>query len=241
MPLVDHLQELRRRILISLLAWAAGTVVGLVVATPVFDALVPAELRGHLIVITVGGAFFVWLKLGLVIGLGLAMPVVVLQLWRFVAPGLTRRERAAVRPWLPLAGLFFLLGLGVAYVVLPFAIAFLGAFSLAGAAYSPSLESYADFVLLLFVAFGAVMEFPIGLALLNKLGILSLDRLRANRRYAFLIIVIFAVVVTPGGDPVSPSVMSVVMYGLYELTIRVLGRSASADRARAGGGGETRG
>ncbi|MGH2468271.1 MAG: twin-arginine translocase subunit TatC, partial [Candidatus Limnocylindrales bacterium] len=87
-----------------------------------------------------------------------------------------------------------------------------------------SFENFFDFVLLLFLAFGIVMEFPLVLVLLDKLGILPVERLRRQRRYALLVIVVFAVIITPGGDPISPTVMSVVMYALYELTIAMLSR-----------------
>jgi sec-independent protein translocase protein TatC len=230
MTLVDHLTELRSRLFRAALALVLGTVVGFVVAPTIID-LLTSTAHTHFIVIGIGGGFFIQIKMALVIGVALALPVIVYQLWRFVAPGLTRPEREAIRPWLPLAGVFFGLGVAVAYVVLPFAIGFLGAFTFANTAYTPSLESYFDFVLLLFLAFGLVMEFPIGLFVLARIGILPLERLRSSRRYAFLFIVIFAVVVTPGGDPISPSVMSVVMYVLYEVTIRLLARSEARSAA----------
>jgi sec-independent protein translocase protein TatC len=85
-------------------------------------------------------------------------------------------------------------------------------------------DAYFGFVTNLFLAFGLVMEFPIVLVLLSKVGIVSAERLRRNRRYVFLAIFVFAVVVTPGGDPYSPTVMGAVMYLLYELTIRLVGR-----------------
>lgn len=223
MTLVEHLTELRRRLFVSLAAWGVATVVGFILAPPIISQIIH-DSRIHPQIITPGGGFFVQVKMALVLGVAIALPVIVFQLWRFVSPGLTQRERAAIRPWLPLAALFFAVGVGVAYVVLPFAMAFLSSFTF-GVPYQPSLESLTDFVLLLFLAFGIVMEFPIGLVLLAKLRILPVERLRKNRRYAFLFIVIFAVIVTPGGDPVSPTVMSAVMYVLFELTIFILSRS----------------
>jgi sec-independent protein translocase protein TatC len=88
----------------------------------------------------------------------------------------------------------------------------------------PTGEAYFGFVTMLFVVFGAVMEFPIALLILSKLGILSVDKLRASRRYVLLGIVIFSVLITPGGDPISPTVMSAVMYVLYEITILYMRR-----------------
>ena len=116
-------------------------------------------------------------------------------------------------------------------MTLPFAVAFLAGFQIPGKLdLLPSAEAYFGFVTMLFLVFGAVMEFPIVLVLLSKLGIVKPEKLRASRRYVLLGIVIFAVVITPGGDPISPLVMSAVMYVLYEFTIFMLG---SVPRPRA--------
>lgn len=235
MTLIEHLEELRRRLFISVLALVVTSTIGFVIAPYVIDAI-DAPYRDQLQILTVGGGFFVQVKVALILGVALALPVIVFQLWRFVAPGLTRRERDAIRPWLPLTGLFFLLGIGVAYVVFPFAWAFLTAFNF-NLRVDVSFENFFGFVTLLFLAFGIVMEFPIGLVLLSKLGILPLELLKRQRRYAFLIIVIFAVIITPGGDPISPSVMSVVMYVLYEVTIFMLSRGAPSAASSGGSDG----
>ena len=140
-----------------------------------------------------------------------------------MAPGLTLEERRLARPWVPLALLFFALGVAVAYVVLPFASAFLLGFAVPGVL-EPLItaEAYFGFVTMLFLAFGLVMEFPIVLVLLSKVGVITSERLRKNRRMVILGIAIFAVVVTPGGDPISPSVLGTVMYLLFEFSIRLV-------------------
>ena len=92
-------------------------------------------------------------------------------------------------------------------------------------------DAYFGFVTTLFLAFGLVMQFPLVILLLSKIGIVSAQQLRRNRRYVFLGIVIFAVVITPGGDPFSPTIMTLVMYPLYELTIRLVARSNAARSA----------
>jgi sec-independent protein translocase protein TatC len=243
MSLIDHLSELRRRLFISALAMVAGSVVGYIFGGNVLT-LLAAPLGQELQIITVGGGFFIQLKLAFIIGFTIALPVLLFQLWRFIAPGLTAHERAVARPWIPLAGVFFAVGLVVAYFVLPFAIAFLKGFTVPGVTTNAwTLESYFGFVTLLFLAFGVVMEFPMVLVLLVRLHVLSLDLLRRNRRYAILAIVIFAVIITPGGDPVSPTIMSITMYILFEITIQLLARSdrqaakrATDDARRAGGG-----
>jgi sec-independent protein translocase protein TatC len=235
MSLVDHLSELRRRVAISIGAILLGSIVGFIVSPAAIALLArPVLGGGALIFLDLGGAFFLQLKIGLAIGFALALPVVLYQLWAFVAPGLTARERRLARPWVPAAIFFFALGVVVAYVVLPFAAAFLLSFQIPGVVRSQlAAGPYFDFVTIMFLGFGIVMQFPILLVLLTKLGVLSVARLRSSRRYAILVIVIFAVVVTPGGDPISPLVMSAVMYALYEATIVVLVRqqrtAAAAD------------
>ncbi len=243
MSLIDHLSELRRRLFISALALVGGSVVGYVFGGSLLT-LLAAPIHQPLQIITVGGGFFIQLKLAFIVGFAIALPVLLFQLWRFISPGLTARERAVARPWIPLAAVFFAVGLVVAYFVLPFAIAFLEGFTTPGVTMNAwTLESYFGFVTLLFLAFGVVMEFPMVLVLLVRLHVLPLDLLKRNRRYAILAIVIFAVIITPGGDPVSPTIMSITMYILFEITIQLLARSdrhaerAAADDARRAGGG----
>jgi sec-independent protein translocase protein TatC len=138
---------------------------------------------------------------------------------------------------IPLSVIFFALGLTVAYFTLPYAVQFLAGFQISGKAeLLPTGEAYFGFVTMLFLVFGTVMEFPIALVLLSKLGVIKAEKLRASRRYVLLGIVIFAVVITPGGDPISPTVMSAVMYLLYEFTIYFLGRrSPDSEVAEAAG------
>jgi sec-independent protein translocase protein TatC len=153
------------------------------------------------------------------------MPVLLYQGWQFIAPGLTAKERRMARPWIPLALFFFALGVSIAYIVLPFAASFLLSFS------TPDLQplitagSYFEFVTTMFLAFGLVMEFPIVLYGLSRVGIATSARLSAARRYVILIIAVFAAVVTPGGDIVSPLVLGGTMYLLFELTLFVIKRT----------------
>ena len=220
MTLVDHLSELRRRIGISLLAVALGTVVGFYFAPQLITFLkAPLNLGKPLVYTGLGDAFFINLKLAIVVGIVLAMPVLLWQLWAFISPGLTREERRLARPWVPLALAFFVIGVVVAYVILPFASTFLLSFS------SPDLQplitasEYFGFVTTLCLVFGLVMEYPIVLVLLAKVGIITSARLRSSRRVVILAIAIISAVVTPGGDPISPTVLGVTMYLLYEFSI----------------------
>jgi sec-independent protein translocase protein TatC len=113
----------------------------------------------------------------------------------------------------------------VAWVTLPYAVDFLLGFQIEGSLTAlPSAEAYFSFVTIMFLLFGLVMQFPIVLVFLDRLGVLNVDQLRTMRRYVLLGLVIFAVVVTPGGDPISPIVLSATMYALYELTIFLMQR-----------------
>lgn len=227
MTLVEHLTELRRRIFIGIAAILAGTLIGWFLAPQLIEILRrPLALDGPLVFTSPSAAFFIRLKLALLVGIALGSPVVLYQLWAFISPGLTPHERRVSRPWVPLALLFLVLGIGVAYVVLPYTAQFLLSFQIPGVM-EPLItaEAYFGFVTTMFLAFGLVFQFPIVIVLLSKVGLVSADRLRRSRRYVLVGIFVIAVVVTPGGDPFSPTIMALVMYPLYELTIRLVARS----------------
>ncbi len=158
-------------------------------------------------------------------GVIVAMPVILYQVWSFVAPGLTAAERRIVKPWIPLALIFFAIGVGIAYVILPFATAFLLGFSSDYLHPLITAGPYFDFVTTMFLAFGLIMEFPILLYGLSRVGIVTSQRLVGLRRMAILGISIFAAAITPGGDLVSPFVLGITMYLLFEGTIIAIRRS----------------
>ncbi len=224
MSLVDHLGELRSRIFRIVLAVAVGSVVGFYLA-PQIIAILVVPAGGQVIVLGPGDAFFINMKISIVVGIILAMPVILYQLWAFVAPGLTTQERGIIRPWLPLALFFFALGCVIAYVILPYAMQFLLSFTNATLVNSLAAGPYFDFVTTLFLAFGLTMEFPIVLFALSRVNILSSQRLRASRRYVILGITIFATIATPGGDLVSPFVLGLTMYILFEATTWFIART----------------
>ncbi len=226
MSLVGHLTELRSRIVRSALAVAAGSVLGFIVSERAITILrAPIPTNSPLYFTGLGDAFIIRMKIAIVIGVILAMPVILYQIWSFVAPGLTIQERRVVRPWVPLALAFFALGVAIAYIILPFAAQFLLSFTTPDFQPLITAGAYFDFVTTLFLAFGLVMEFPILLFGLSRVGILTSGRLRSSRRMVILGIAIFAAVVTPGGDLVSPFVLGVTMYILFEATIVAIRRS----------------
>jgi sec-independent protein translocase protein TatC len=225
MSLVDHLGELRTRLFRSIIAVALGAAVGFYFADRI-RLFLQAPLNGlSLQVLGVGDAFVIQVKIALVAGVILAMPVLLYQIWAFVSPGLTPSERKTVRPWVPLALFFFVLGVAIAYVVLPYAISFLLSFTGEGLEARPAAGQYFDFVTTMFLVFGLVMEFPILLYGLSRVGIVTSERLAASRRMVILGIAIFAAVATPGGDLVSPFVLGGTMYLLFELTLFAIKRS----------------
>jgi len=225
MSLVDHLGELRTRLFRIILGVTAGAVVGFYFSTPIRNALLDLIPDGTAQTLGPGDGFAITLRIALITGVILAMPVILYQLWAFISPGLTPVERKAIRPWIPLALVFFALGVGIAYVVLPFALAFLFSFNDDRLVENVAAGPFFDFVTTTFLAFGLVMEFPILLFGLARVGILSSDRLRSARRYVVLGIAIFSAIATPGGDLVSPFVLGGTMYLLFEATVFFIRRT----------------
>lgn len=224
MPLVDHLSELRNRIVKILLAVGAGSVVGFYFNREIRNFLLSPLPTQQVQVLNPGDAFSITLRIAIITGVVLAMPVILYQAWAFVAPGLTAGERRAIRPWIPLSILFFALGVGVAWLVLPIAVGFLLSFTDESLKANLAAEPYFSFVGSIFLAFGVAMQYPIVLFALARVGIISSAKMRAGRRYVVLIIFIVATALTPP-DAFSDIVLGTVMYGLYELTIFAVSRT----------------
>lgn len=221
MSLTGHLVELRNRLVIAALSLVPGTVLGFIFSDNVIHIL-KAPLPNHgeaLIALGLTEPFLIHFEVAFTVGIIVAMPVILYEFWAFISPGLTPSERATARPWVPLAMVFFAIGVGVAYFILPYAAGFLYSFQSPDIHLMLTADAYFGFITTLFIAFGLVMEFPIVLVLLSKVGIVTSKRLSSSRRLAVMFIVIFSAVVTPGADLVSPIAMAIVMYGLYEASI----------------------
>ena len=226
MPLTGHLAELRNRLIWSILAIAVGSSIGFTFGDQIITVLkAPIPPDVPLIVTEIGAAFAIRLQVALVAGVILAMPVLLWHVWRFIAPGLTPSERRSILPWIPLALIFFALGVSVAYVVLPFAATFLLQFLTTDVKPLLDIQKYFDFATSLFLAFGILMEFPILLVGLSRVRIVTSDRLRRSRRLIILIIAVFAAIATPGGDLVSPFVLGATLYVLFEGTVLFIRRT----------------
>lgn len=226
MSLVDHLAELRNRIAWALLGVGIGAAVGFIYGEQII-AFLSAPLPDDLILYYngIGDPFAIRIRIALVAGVIIAMPVILWQVWRFIAPGLTASERRSILPWIPAALLFFVMGVSIAYLILPFAATFLLAFQTPDLKPLLTAREYFDFVSTMFLAFGLLMEFPILLVGLSRVGIVTSERLTRSRRLIILGIAIFAAVATPGGDLVSPVVLGLTLYVLFEGTVIVIRRS----------------
>lgn len=229
MTLIEHLEELRRRLIVIVITVLVAAIAAFVVSRPVLDLLrAPLPHQYQTLYFTgPADAFGVQVKIAGFLGIGLAMPVILFQVWRFVTPGLTRQERRFIWPVMVAALLLFALGIIVGYIIIPYAFGFLLSFGGAGLQPLLTVDRYVGFVTTMLLAFGLVLEFPIVLIGLARVGILTHRRLAAQRRWTIVGIVAFAIVVTPGGDPISPLILSSVMFLLYEgslLVIRLIGR-----------------
>ena len=229
MTVLEHLAELRRRLMVSILAIVLGGIVVFIFSAdlinwlkkPYCDAIDASNCK--LIYTNVLDGFATRLFIAGYGGFVVAFPVVITQVWRFVAPGLQPKERKYALPFILSSIVLFALGVVVALVTLPKALQFL--LDIGGSGTQPLLavKPYVSFVALMSVAFGVSFEFPIVIMLLLLAGIVTTQRLRKSRRIAFLVIVIFAAVITPSQDPFSLFFMAIPMYIFYEAAI-VLGR-----------------
>jgi sec-independent protein translocase protein TatC len=226
MSLLEHLEELRRRIIVIALAVLATSVAGFFLAEPIIVLLrAPLPAQGaELIQFSVTEAFGVQMQLALTTGFALAMPVILYEIWAFVAPGLTRSERRLIWPLLGAAIVLFAAGLALGYLLIPVAINFLLGFSLPDVQPLLGLSEYVGFITTFLLAFGLALEFPVVMYLLARLGILSYAFLSRRRRYAILVIALFAVVITPGDIVIGSATLAIIMYGLFEITLQLIRR-----------------
>lgn len=224
MSLMEHLEELRRRLIIIVISILVAAVAGFVLAGSILDLLVtrlPEEYR-TLIFLNPADPLSAYMKIAGFFGIAVAMPVIIFHVWRFVTPGLTSRERRFVWPVIVAALLLFALGVVIGFVVIPYALNFLLGFAREGLEPALTIDGYIGFVTTMMLAFGLVLEFPIVLIGLARVGILNYRRVASQRRWAILAIVIFAIVLTPGGDPISPLILSSVMFLLFEGSLLVI-------------------
>jgi sec-independent protein translocase protein TatC len=230
MSFMEHLGELRTRITRSL----AGVLVGLVIAFPFSERIVdwlskPVTNLKHTLVFTAPAeAFWVQMKVALITGLFLAAPVILWQVWAFVAPGLHAHERKYAAPFVIVGSLMFLGGGAFSlFVVTPYAIQFLLSFARPGLQPMITIQNHVDFLLKFTLAFGVVFELPLALTLLARMGVVDAKMLARNRKYAILGSFIAAAILTPTPDAFNQTLMAGPLIILYEVGIvcaRIFGR-----------------
>jgi sec-independent protein translocase protein TatC len=240
MTLAEHLRELRSRLVKSILAIAAGGVVGLVFYQRIIAAFVGpfrdvAEAEGLTAEINFGGIadpFVIPLKIALLTGVILASPVWIYQLWAFVTPGLYRNERkwaaAVVLTSVPL----FLAGIALCFWLLPRGLAVILGFTPKDVANIVLFSDYLSFVMRLVLVFGVAFLLPVFVVLLNAVGVLSGATLSHTRRWTVLGIFVFAAVATPTGDPITMIMLAGPMWILFETSVLIC-RFNDRRRARA--------
>lgn len=256
-PLIEHLTELRSRLIKSLGAFVVAMVICFTVWNPIFDFLTQplcdalaenGQQDCGLVMIALQEGFFVAVSISMLGGLVLSFPVISYQLWRFVAPGLYKSEKNAFLPFLLASPIMFILGAAFAfYVITPMAFTFFLNFQQAGATagteatsaginYLGSAQSYLSLTMKFIIAFGLCFQLPVLLTLMGKAGLVSADGLRSVRKYAVVGILILAAIATPP-DVVSQIILFSVVYGLYEVSIQLVARveKARIERLKAEG------
>ena len=239
MPFLDHLEELRWRLLYIVIAIAVGTGIGfwLVMQYDVLGLLIaPIEpfLEGSkLKYLSPTDPFFITLKLGILVGFLLASPIVVYQVWSFFAPALLPSEKRVIVPALYLGLVLFGVGVAAAYVVvLPVTLRFTMGFQTESLEQAIVVNAYLAVVTRLLLAFGVVFELPVVVLILSALGLVTPEFLAAKRRHAIVAITVVASLITPGDVLTVTLMMMVPLFLLYEFSI-VLSRMVARRRSDA--------
>jgi sec-independent protein translocase protein TatC len=223
-PFTAHLEELRKRLIVCFIAVGIGFVGAYGFKEKLFQVLTAPLVRvmesGDTLIFTnLPEAFFTYLKVSFLAGLLVASPVILYQFWMFVAPGLYQRERRVLLPIVFLSTLFFLGGSLFGYfIVFPWGFQFFLGFATETIRPLPSMREYLSFSAKLLLAFGVVFEMPLVLTAMARLGIVSVDFLKKNRKYAILLFFIGAAILTPP-DVITQIMMALPLMLLYEFSI----------------------
>ncbi|MBI3600486.1 MAG: twin-arginine translocase subunit TatC [Nitrospinae bacterium] len=240
LPFTEHLEEFRWRLIIVIATVAVWFGICYNYSADIIR-FVQKPLNQKLIFISPTEAFFVNMKVAFFAALFLSLPVIIYQLWAFVAPGLLEREKKYTLPFIISATLCFLTGAGFCYfIVLPVGTKFL--LSFAGSELKPmiSINNYISFISRFMIAFGAVFEFPVVIFFLSKVGIVTPEILSKNRRYSILGIFVLSAILSPP-DVFSMFLMAIPLMGLYEISIiisRVFGKKAAKGKVVEGLSGQ---
>jgi sec-independent protein translocase protein TatC len=251
-PLLEHLRELRSRLIICLSAIAVGFVICFIFSKQIFDLLIipfvsavgqSADGRDPTLYFAPMEFFFTRLRLSVFAAIVVAFPLIAYETYKFVAPGLYRRERKAAAPFIIAAPVLFLLGASLVYfIMMPFIMRFAVGFEAQAGTDAPAnyqlltrVGDYLSLTTTLILGFGFAFQMPVLLTLMARAGIITADFLSKNRKYAILLVVIVAAVITPP-DPFSMILLSVPLVGLYEISIllvRMAEKKAKAEQEAA--------
>jgi sec-independent protein translocase protein TatC len=224
--LIEHLEELRWRILKSLISVTVFTIIAFIFRELLLDFLmVPfpkmatSITNGKLVVLGIADGFTVFLLISLVAGLILSLPIILYQIWAFIAPGLHKDERKYAIPFIALGIVLFVMGASLAYLILSYPLEWLLSFGANSFTELISAKSYFTFVAFIILAFGTAFELPLVLTFMAKVGWVNSSMLQQKRKVAHIGIWLAACFITPGADLYSPIFIGVALSFLYELTI----------------------
>lgn len=227
MSFLEHLDELRQRLIKSLVAVLVGFIVGVVFIGPIFDfimkplqAILPAG--GKLIYTDPTEAFMIQMKMAALVGIMIALPVLLWQIWAFIAPGLYAHEKRFAIPFVMMSTMFFVGGaLFSHYVIFPAMWRFFASFSTETVEFAPRIEPVFSLYVRMALGMGAVAEMPTLVMFLARVGLVTPMFLVRNTKYAILLIFVVAAIVTPSPDVVSQFLLALPMFVLYAFSILV--------------------
>lgn len=225
MSVIEHLEELRTRLIYIVIGLVLATVLAYIFYNPILDFLLDPVLSKRVPAVYVSGvvtAFVVRLKVSIFAGFVLALPMTLYQVWRFITPGLEDREKRYAIPFVLSSVGLFALGTWFAFLILPTGIRFLLAFASGPLQPLIFVDQYLSFLMFMIMAFGITFEFPLLLVFLALVGVVTSQSLRKRRRHAFFIAFVVGAVATPSQDPYSMTAMAVPLYVLYEASILVI-------------------
>jgi len=223
MSFLDHVEELRWRIIYSIIGILIFTIVAWIFIDPLIEIVLlrPArDANASLQNLRPFGQLFLYVQVSIVIGIVASLPNIFYQLWQFIAPALKKRERKYIL-WIVFFSTFcFLAGIAFAYfVMLPLAMKFAAQFGTSEISNEFAIDEYMSIIISVMLAAGVVFELPMISFFLSKLGILTPKFMRTYRRHAIVIILVLSAFLTPGADPVSQVILAVPLVLLYEISI----------------------
>ncbi len=236
MSFMEHLGELRTRIMWSLVSAGVGIIIAFFITDPAmrFISRPLLSMKTELVFTSPTEAFWTWMKVAMVLGIFISMPGILLQVWKFVAPGLHEHEKKYAAPFIIIGSLLFLIGGAFAMlIIIPYASTFLVTFG-QEKGWKPMLtvSSYTDFVIKFALAFGLVFELPVVITILSLIGVVTPQFLSKNRKYAILVNFIIAAILTPTPDMINQTLMAGPLCILYEVGI-ICARLATRKRTAA--------